>query len=561
MAEILRKIRSVVYWAVMILPLVFPLYFLRFSISGVPMTYVETAVYVIFAVWVLSGGVNKKVVQRVMGDKVFWLVALFFAAAVVSTFIVPKSFLKVNGSEVASLQVALGVLKGWVFMPILYAIMVKVHVESDREKKLLVLALAGSGFWLGLWAIWQVVSDNYLTLDQRASAMFESANYLAMYLVPICVLCGVSLVSVFRRRFDYKSAVAIVLSAVIFLGMFFTKSYAGYLAVLGGLGLWFLFNKKIWACGGLLLILVLAGLSQVGTEKFQTFLDFSVRSSSSARMQIWNASIDMISENPFLGIGLGQFESRYQWKVADLYGMETYEWLMPHPHNFLLGIWLNFGLVGFFAMVAILVLAFMRVRRGDVLSLAVGCAMAAVLIHGMFDMPFMKNDLAMEFWILIVMMGEVVSGRVVKGKGLGAKLGFPTINLDCDGELGKGDCIRNRAYNNALMSAPLPERCGVFRARVFMDGRVYKGVMHRGSALGRGYSCEVHLLGFKGVSHSRNGLYDGARTASLSCAEGDAYGRRVVVEVGRKLRDTMKFENEEELKRQIREDCARVMVA
>jgi len=507
----------VVYWMVIILPVFLPLYFLRFSVGGVPMTYVEVAVYVIFAVWVLSGGVNKKVVQRVVGDKVFWLIGAFFLVAVISTSIVPKTFLKVDGSEIASFTAALGVLKGWVFMPILYAIMLKAHIESDREKKLLVLALAGSGFWLGVWAIWQVVTGNYITSDERASAMFESANYLALYLAPICVMCGVSLASVFKRRFDYKSVIAIVVSLVVFAGMFFTKSYAGYLAVLGGLGLWFLLNKnftrkvKTWACIGLLMVLVLVGFSQVGTEKFQTFLEFSERSSSSARMQIWNASVDMISGSTFLGIGLGQFESQYQWKVADLYGMETYEWLMPHPHNFLLGIWLNFGLFGVLAMVCILVFAFMRVRRGDEVSLVIACAMAAVLIHGMFDMPFMKNDLAMEFWILVVMMGEVISGRVEKGKGLGRKLGFPTINLAVpDGEH------------------------GVFLTKVFMDGRVYKGVMHRGEALGRGYSCEIHLLDF----------------------DGNAYGKKVVAEVGKKIRETKKFDSEEKLKKQIQRDIS-----
>jgi riboflavin kinase/FMN adenylyltransferase len=514
MRKILRKIRMLVYWAVLMMPVVFPVYFLRFSVGGVPMTYVEVAVYIIFAVWVLSGGVNKKVVQRVMRDKVFWLTGLFLVAAVVSAFIVPKSFLKVDGTEIESFKVALGVLKGWVFMPILYAIMVKAHVESDREKKLLILALVASGFWLGLWAVWQVLTGGYLTLDQRASAMYESANYLALYLAPICVLCGVSLVSVFRRRFDYKSAISIVLSLMIFAAMFFTKSYAGYLAVFGGLGVWFLLSKnftrkiKVWACGGLVLALVLAGLSQVGTEKFQTFLDFSERSSSSARMQIWNASVDMISEHPLVGIGLGQFEPQYQWKVADLYGMETYEWLMPHPHNFLLGIWLNFGLLGVLAMVAILVLAFRRVRSE--ISFIVACALVAVLIHGLFDMPFMKNDLAMEFWVLIVMMGEVISGRVVKGAGLGRKLGFPTINLDVEGE------------------------SGVFLTRVFMDGVVYRGVMHRGEAFGRGYSCEIYLLDF----------------------EGDVYGKKVVVEVGRKIRDTKKFSDTEELKEQIAKDVA-----
>ena len=86
--------------------------------------------------------------------------------------------------------------------------------------------------------------------------------------------------------------------------------------------------------------------------------------------------------------------------------------------------------------------------------------------------------------------------KVIKGKGLGRKLGFPTINIEMKGE------------------------SGVFLVKVFIGEKDYVGVMHRDKI------SEIYILGFKG----------------------NLYGEEVSVEVIEKLRETWKFENLENLK-------------
>ena len=95
--------------------------------------------------------------------------------------------------------------------------------------------------------------------------------------------------------------------------------------------------------------------------------------------------------------------------------------------------------------------------------------------------------------------------EVIKGHGLGKKLGFPTINLEMKGET------------------------GVFLVKVFMGEKEYFGVMHRGKPMGRKFSTEIYLLNYKG----------------------NAYGKEVSVEVLEKMRETWKFDATHNLKGQI----------
>ena len=107
-----------------------------------------------------------------------------------------------------------------------------------------------------------------------------------------------------------------------------------------------------------------------------------------------------------------------------------------------------------------------------------------------------------------------IEGTVMKGMLMGRKMGFPTINV---------------AFDSTDLSF------GVYAARVYTQGGIYKGAMHFGPRKIFGVmepSLEVHLLDFSA----------------------DIYGEKVKIEVLEKIRDTKDFENMDALKRQIRYD-------
>ncbi len=119
------------------------------------------------------------------------------------------------------------------------------------------------------------------------------------------------------------------------------------------------------------------------------------------------------------------------------------------------------------------------------------------------------------------MMGEeryrAFAGRVVEGKQLGRRLGFPTANIET------ADAV--------------PER-GVYAAVAVADGRRYRAVMNIGrhpTAPEGPPTIEAHFLDFTG----------------------DLYGHEVTVRPVRFLRAEVKFDSLEALKAQLQKDCAR----
>jgi len=105
---------------------------------------------------------------------------------------------------------------------------------------------------------------------------------------------------------------------------------------------------------------------------------------------------------------------------------------------------------------------------------------------------------------------------VIKGRGVGTELGFPTINLEL-----------NNIFSDINQ--------GVYICKVTVDNQVYKGVMHFGPRKSFDEvkpSLEIFLIGFTG----------------------EIYGETVEVEIFDKIRDIQRFSSRDDLKEQIRKD-------
>ncbi len=107
----------------------------------------------------------------------------------------------------------------------------------------------------------------------------------------------------------------------------------------------------------------------------------------------------------------------------------------------------------------------------------------------------------------------IIKGRVEKGRGVGTKLGFPTINVPYDGE-----------------------ESGVYAGQVWVDGLLYKAAIHLGPRPTVGndkFICEAFLLDWQG---------------------GELRDKGVKVVLIERIREVEKFENLDALKIQIVKD-------
>ncbi|MFA4814957.1 MAG: O-antigen ligase family protein [Candidatus Gracilibacteria bacterium] len=389
-------------------PLLFSFYLFRGTFFGVPVTLPELVLGGLALLFIFQG------YEWRLRDWKLWPVILFLAAAVIGVVVVFVGTDSVvpsmmDGTEFPARIKALGILKGWVLAPLLFFVMARM-VFRDKPSMIswALRALLLSGACLSLLALGQVITGDYLTPDLRASGPFESANYLALYLGPLVVYGGMA----FLRQAGAKRiflGIGFVLCAA---ALFFTKSYAAWVAVFAGFSLALLLwmrrrNRKwFWLTFASLFILG-AGLvlSQLGTDKFAQFLEFSERSSSSVRIQIYEISATLLKEHPVLGIGLGQFEQQYQEVAVSALGRGPFEWNMLHPHNIFLAFWLNMGLLGLVSFIWLCGKAFLWLTEEDSKERHLAALMLVVIVvHGFFDTPYFKNDLAFQFWLLMAML-------------------------------------------------------------------------------------------------------------------------------------------------------------
>ena len=105
-----------------------------------------------------------------------------------------------------------------------------------------------------------------------------------------------------------------------------------------------------------------------------------------------------------LGAGLNAYQSTMApYRLADRNLRPE-----PYPHNIFLTTWTELGLLGLVAftwLFAMLLIAPWRaLSRSSLIYKPIlwgtGTAFAMLLVHGLVDSPYWKNDLSVEFWIL-----------------------------------------------------------------------------------------------------------------------------------------------------------------
>jgi len=385
-------------WAVYVVIILLPTYLIRFSNNIFPFTLLEVMMILLFLVWLSKKWIKKQPIHLANWP----LLIIWLLAATIAVIFSPDQ------------QAGLGLLKAYFIEPVIFYL---VFINVIKEKKQLKLAAWSLGLlvaWLSVYAIIQYftgvgIPDPWQAAEsRRVVAVFPYPNALGLLLAPILALfIGLAArVKFFTKRTFWWGVMIIMLGSFSLLAAVSQGAWLGLALALVFLS-FFLFSwKKVLSFWLIIIILILAiPQARDYLMPLATFSDVS----GDVRKVMWQGTWNLLKARPVLGSGLAGFPYYYEQ-----YRLIKHTEFLLYPHNIILNFWVELGLLGLIIFVWLLVWFF---RRGYQLLktkniefnwvIALMTAMVCLIGHGLVDVPYFKNDLAVLFWLLLAMMTVV----------------------------------------------------------------------------------------------------------------------------------------------------------
>lgn len=367
-------------------PLLLPAYVLRTTIGPLPTTALELALAGLAIGFTYRHGWDgwREGLRR---TKPWHAVAILWTlATIVAVFVAPDRI------------GALGLWRAYVLEPFVYFVLLASMMKTRDDRRVLVTTFIALAVVLALWAAFQFLTNigipypwNTVLEKRRATGPFPFPNALSLISAPIAALCiGLALRTDGSRIMNPWLLWLGVASATI--ATILAKSVGGSLAILAALFIALLWNARtrwpaiLTAILALLVVWFTPALSGPVTSTL-TFNEWSGK----VRLVIWKETWTMLKDHPVLGAGFGAYPD-----VIRPYHAATYIEIFQYPHNILLNVWSETGLPGVAVFTLICITWFKRTRERRWTALP----LVAMLVHGLVDVPYFKNDLAILFWTL-----------------------------------------------------------------------------------------------------------------------------------------------------------------
>ena len=435
-------------WSVLVLIAALPVYLIRFKVGPLPTTLLEVMIWVVFVVWFIkeiksAGGIKKYWQSRdkrqpyPFRNEIILLIIVAYLGAAVAGF---------------SLS-ALGTWRAYFFEPLLVFILVINYFKSRGGLDKIIWALIVSASAISLGALVQkflgmMIINNSFALDNRATSFFPYPNAIGLYLAPLVLLfIGFGL-----KTLKQKISVMTVWKLAFILGSILLSLTAIYLAqsegALFGIAAGLLIGGLIynWQTRVITIALILAVggfilTDDTGQAYFKSKI-FLQDSAGQIRLEQYKETKKMALAEPsrFLtGAGLSNFQAAVapfhqkgiflyngdkDWaiKLSKSHDYRQMLWLpidnYMYPHNIFLNFWSEIGLIGLILFIWLFVKFFIIAFRifkhqsrleieNHYLTWGLIGAMVALIVHGLVDVPYFKNDLAVLFWILFAILGII----------------------------------------------------------------------------------------------------------------------------------------------------------
>jgi O-antigen ligase len=399
---------SSVYFVVFVVAAALPTYLLRFHIGALPMTVSEVVELAGIAVLIAKMTITHPTLPYIKGgDGITSPLKVRGAGGSYVSLFKNNALLTIGSvliilSTIISIIIApdklsaLGIAKAYFWEPMALAwLIILTKPDATKIKRAAVYGFAASAAVVIIYGLiqyaWPARIPATWTAERRITSIFDFPNATALYLAPLIPLF-----------LSIPFGIIISLAAIVIIIL--AKSAGGLIAVAAAFFFMGVTSKRMRVATIIAAVTVMAVVAlapQAAGLREQILLrDWSGR----VHMIGWKESLAMLRDHPIFGAGLNGFKTA----VAPYHTAQGVE-IFQYPHNLFLAAWSELGLTGLIGFGLVLIWFFKKtLRRNCPLSIVhcpfLAAAMIAIIVHGLVDVPYFKNDLSAMFWLLVAIV-------------------------------------------------------------------------------------------------------------------------------------------------------------
>ncbi len=430
--------------AVLFIIALLPSYLIRFAVLGVPMTFLEAMILISFALWFF---------QKVAPNLKTWLknrntrVAYPFGLEIIALIIISFIAVGISGFSFG----AMGIWKAYFFEPILLFILIlNILPGQVGRKKIINALLIGAGGTI-LVALFQQATGLFIfnkfwadIETRRVVSWFGYPNAVGLFLAPLTMIFigwGLTIKNTKNNYYILKSSALLLIILLSLMAIYFAKSEGALIGLLAGIFFFCFFSRKIMRLivGGGAILAIIIIISIPSLKAYATDKVFLNDLSGEIRQRQWKETMMTLKGWRFItGNGLDNYQTAVKpyhqegiffnsnkledfdnqlrasaelrakyWQPVEIY---------MYPHNIFLNFWSELGLLGlliFTWLIGKYILLSLKLfytiqTREKYIALGLFGAMIAILIHGLVDVPYFKNDLSAMFFILLALLSSLI---------------------------------------------------------------------------------------------------------------------------------------------------------
>ena len=380
-------------------------YVLRGSVLSIPFTFLEVCLVATLVAYVVEKRRAGEALPDPRPQPYFWPVTLLVAAAAIAVVTAPD------------IRAAAGIFKAYFLEPALVAYVLADILRSRHDIEKLVGAFFTGAILVSVFEIlvflWALGLHRPHLVEQPPVVIYLSPNATGLYLGPLLALAA-AMVFFGNRSERIRGAFFALWALPAFILSFSRGAWLGLVVAL----LFLAWHHRARLLAGGAIVLAVAGAVLIPPIRRRVATQFDPNdpfNTVNLRRNLWGATLKMQSDvrHALFGTGLSGFKH----DIVPFRGFTGYSEDLIYPHNIFLNFWTETGLLGLVAFTWLAVDWIRRCRRALALKasprrvyyLGLAAASITILVHGMLDVPFFKNDLSFLFMAILGMQAAALA--------------------------------------------------------------------------------------------------------------------------------------------------------